>query len=69
VSVLVEDMSRSEFFFQVLISHVLRFMLICDIFTDSPSYVTTCLASILEYITFEAVATHTYIFTHKDLKC
>jgi hypothetical protein len=31
------DMSRSKYFFQVLISHVLRFMSICDLYTDSPS--------------------------------
>jgi hypothetical protein len=26
------------FFFQVSVSHVLRFIYICDLFTDSPSY-------------------------------
>jgi hypothetical protein len=35
-SVLVEDMSRNKCFFQVQISHVLRFIFICDLFTDSP---------------------------------
>jgi hypothetical protein len=39
VSELVEDMSRNKcFFFQVRISHVLRLMSICYLFTDSPSY-------------------------------
>jgi hypothetical protein len=33
-------MSRNGYFFQVRISHVLRFISICDLFTDSPSYVT-----------------------------
>jgi hypothetical protein len=36
---LVEDMSRNKYFFQVRISHVLLFISICDLFTDSPSYV------------------------------
>jgi hypothetical protein len=31
-------MSRNKCFFQVRVSHVLRFMSICDLFTDSPSY-------------------------------
>jgi hypothetical protein len=35
---LVEDMLRSKCFFQVWISHVLRFISICDLFIDSPSY-------------------------------
>jgi hypothetical protein len=38
VSRLVEDMSRNKRFFLVRMSHVLRFMSICDLFTDSPSY-------------------------------
>jgi hypothetical protein len=38
VSMLVEDMSRNKCFLQVRISHVLRFISICDLFTDSPSY-------------------------------
>jgi hypothetical protein len=39
VSMLEEDMSRYKcFFFQVRISHVLRFMFICDLYTDSSSY-------------------------------
>jgi hypothetical protein len=39
VSMLVEDMSRNKrfFFFHVCISHFLRFISICDPFTDSPS--------------------------------
>jgi hypothetical protein len=36
VSMLVEDMSRNGCFVQVRISHVLRFISICDVFTDSP---------------------------------
>jgi hypothetical protein len=37
VAMLVEDMSRNKcFFFQVRISHVLRFISFCDLFTDSP---------------------------------
>jgi hypothetical protein len=40
VSVLVEDMSRNTCFLQTRISHVLlRFICICDLFTDSLSYV------------------------------
>jgi hypothetical protein len=31
-------MSRNKCFFQVRISHVLRFIFICDLLTDSPSY-------------------------------
>jgi hypothetical protein len=38
VSMLVEDMSRNKCFFKVLLSHVLRFISICDLFADSPSY-------------------------------
>jgi hypothetical protein len=38
VSMLVDDMSRSKCSFQVRMSHVLRFISICDLFTDSPSY-------------------------------
>jgi hypothetical protein len=34
---LVEDRSRNKCFFQVRISHVSRFISICDIFTDSES--------------------------------
>jgi hypothetical protein len=30
---------RLKMFFQIRISHVLRFISICDLFTDSPSYV------------------------------
>jgi outer membrane lipoprotein-sorting protein len=41
VSMLVEDMSRNKCLFQVRISHVLRFTSICDLFTDSPLYITT----------------------------
>jgi hypothetical protein len=36
----VEEMSRNNVFFQVLISHVSRYISICDLFTDSPSYVS-----------------------------
>jgi hypothetical protein len=32
---LVEDMSRNKCLFQVRISHVLRFISTCDVFTDS----------------------------------
>jgi hypothetical protein len=35
LSVLVEDMWRNKCFFQVRISHVSRFISICDLFTDS----------------------------------
>jgi hypothetical protein len=35
---LVEDISRNKYFFQVQISHVLWFTSICDLFTDSPLY-------------------------------
>jgi hypothetical protein len=35
----VEDMSRNKYFSQVRISHVLRFVSICDLFTGSPSYI------------------------------
>jgi hypothetical protein len=38
VSMLVENMSRNKCFFQVQISHILCFISICDLFTDSPSY-------------------------------
>jgi hypothetical protein len=34
------DMSRNKCFSQVRISHVLRFISICDLFTDSSSYIT-----------------------------
>jgi hypothetical protein len=36
ISILVEVMSRNKCFLQVRISYVLRFISICDIFTDSP---------------------------------
>jgi hypothetical protein len=36
---LVEDMSRKKCLFQFQISHVLRFISICDLFTDCPSYI------------------------------
>jgi hypothetical protein len=39
VSKLVEDMSRNKCFFQVRMSHVLRFISICDLFTNSSSYI------------------------------
>jgi hypothetical protein len=39
VSMLVEDMSRNICFYQVRISHVLRFISIYDLFTDTPSYI------------------------------
>jgi hypothetical protein len=35
---LVEDTSRNKYLIHVLISHVLHFTSICDLFTDSPSY-------------------------------
>jgi hypothetical protein len=38
VSMLVEDMSRNKCFFQIRISHVLRFISICNPFTDSRSF-------------------------------
>jgi hypothetical protein len=38
-SMLVNDMLRNKGFFQVQISHVLLFISICDLFTDSPSYI------------------------------
>jgi hypothetical protein len=37
VLILVEDMLRNKCFFKVRISHVLRFIPICDLLTDSPS--------------------------------
>jgi hypothetical protein len=37
--VLVEDMSRNKCFCQVQISHVLRFISICDLLTDFSSYI------------------------------
>jgi hypothetical protein len=37
VLMLMEDMSRNKCFSQVRITHVLRFIPICDLFTDSPS--------------------------------
>jgi hypothetical protein len=42
----VGDMSRNESFPQVRISHVLRFISICDLFTDSPSYKNSFHASV-----------------------
>jgi hypothetical protein len=42
VSVLMEDMSRSKCFFQVRISGVLYIISICDLYTDSPSYIAKC---------------------------
>jgi hypothetical protein len=41
VSVLVEDMSRNKYFHQVHIAHVVCFISICDLFTDSPIYTVT----------------------------
>jgi hypothetical protein len=38
VSALVEDISRNKWFSQIRISYVLRFISICDLFTDSPAY-------------------------------
>jgi hypothetical protein len=35
VSMLVDDISRNKCFFQVQVSHVLRFRSICDVFSDS----------------------------------
>jgi hypothetical protein len=32
------------YFFQVKVSHVLRFISICDLFTDSPSYIRVYLS-------------------------
>jgi hypothetical protein len=40
-------MSRNKCFLQVRISHVLRFISICDLFTDSPSYFAVILRSAL----------------------
>jgi hypothetical protein len=37
-SLLVDDTSRNKCFFQVRISHVLRFISICVLFSDSSSY-------------------------------
>jgi hypothetical protein len=34
-----EGYVEKYFFFQIRISHALRFIFICDLFTDSPSYV------------------------------
>jgi hypothetical protein len=36
-SMLVEVMSRNKYFFQIRISHVLRFISICDVFIHAPS--------------------------------
>jgi hypothetical protein len=41
----VEDMSRNKCFFLFRISHVLCFISICDLFTDSYSYITFTSAS------------------------
>jgi hypothetical protein len=38
---LVEDISTNKCFLQVRISHFLRFISICDLFTDFPSYIAT----------------------------
>jgi hypothetical protein len=36
-----KDMLRNRSFCEVRMSHVLRFISICDLFTDSPSYIST----------------------------
>jgi hypothetical protein len=39
VSMLMEDISRNKcFYFSIRISHILRFISICDVFTNCPSY-------------------------------
>jgi hypothetical protein len=38
VSMLVEDMARCKCFFQFRTSHFLRFISICDLLKNSPSY-------------------------------
>jgi hypothetical protein len=38
VSMFLGDLSRNKYFFQVRISHVLRFIYICDVFIDCLSY-------------------------------
>jgi hypothetical protein len=62
-SVLVEDMSRNKCFFQVGISHVLRFISICDLFTDSPLYFTRNSIFILFYFYIYTLYEESYTFT------
>jgi hypothetical protein len=40
---LVEDISRNKCFFRLQILHVLGFIPICDLFTDSPTYMCVCM--------------------------
>jgi hypothetical protein len=40
-------MSRNKCFFQIRISHVLRFISICDLFTDSLSYIYIYICMVL----------------------
>jgi hypothetical protein len=49
VPMLAEDMSRGKCFFQVRISHVLRFIQIFDLFTDSPTYHVEEIQSLGDY--------------------
>jgi hypothetical protein len=36
-------MTRNEYFFQVTMSYILRHIYICDLFTDSSSYIALSL--------------------------
>jgi hypothetical protein len=58
ISMLVKDMSRHKGFSHVRVSEVLRFIPICDLFTDSPSYHTA-----LHIITYINIYTYAYIQT------
>jgi hypothetical protein len=40
---------KQTFFFQVRISHVLRFTSICDLFTDTPSYTKSAHMSLVDH--------------------
>jgi hypothetical protein len=49
---LVEDISRNKYFYRFRISHVSRFISICDLFTDSVSYLNSRLKLFRRVFTF-----------------
>jgi hypothetical protein len=65
---LVEDMSRNKCFFQVRISHVLCFISICELFTDSPSniFIGWCLINHRDSIIFVFYKKNSFFSTKLD---
>jgi hypothetical protein len=68
-SMFVGDMPRNKCFSQVRISHVLRFLSICGLFTDFSSYIETTSACFLKWVSSQLVGTTVIFLSCLTIQC